>query len=203
MRAEKVSAGFPRCIGFCGGSSRANASTATGARPSPSSAISAFPRRAMSAMPRKKSLVAALQRPWMVRAAAIRARPSGVRGPVLAPPCMRQRPFRIAGLLQGQPRRVLAPQRGAALGLPLGLPLRRGPARGGAFSGCKGFSGGGLAVLAVRGLAGFAAPPVGIAAGDRSLGVRPSEQGGDDGEGREGSGGIGAQQCGGVVRQFV
>jgi hypothetical protein len=76
----------------------------------------------------------------MVRAAATRARPSGVRGPVLVPPCMRQRPFFIAGPLQGHPRRVLAPQRGAALGLPRRLPFRRGPLRGG-FSGCMGFCG--------------------------------------------------------------
>ena len=42
--------------------------------------------------------------------------PSLVFGPVLVPPWMRQRPFFIAGDPQGVlRRRVLAPQRGAAL----------------------------------------------------------------------------------------
>ena len=45
-------------------------------------------------------------------AAAIFARPSLVRGPELAPPCSRQRPFRLfAGRKQGEPWRVLAPHR--------------------------------------------------------------------------------------------
>ena len=74
----------------------------------------------------------------MVRAAAMRMRPSA-EGPVLAPPCMRQRPFFIAGLLQGQPARVFAPHRGAAFGLPRGLPLRSVPTGvTGAASGCVG-----------------------------------------------------------------
>ena len=42
--------------------------------------------------------------------------PSGVRGPVLVPPWMRQRPLAIAGDPQGDPfPRFLAPHRGAAL----------------------------------------------------------------------------------------
>ena len=42
--------------------------------------------------------------------------PSVVFGPVLVPPCIRQRPLAIAGEPQGVPfRRFLAPQRGAAL----------------------------------------------------------------------------------------
>ena len=42
--------------------------------------------------------------------------PSDVRGPVLVPPWMRQRPLAIAGDPQGVSlRRFLAPQRGAAL----------------------------------------------------------------------------------------
>ena len=36
----------------------------------------------------------------------------------VAPPCMRQRPFGMAGPLHGLPARVLAPHLGAALGLP-------------------------------------------------------------------------------------
>ena len=59
----------------------------------------------------------------MVRAARKRASPSGVCGPVLRPPCMRQRSLpRIAGARQGQPARVRAPQRGASA--RLGLPRR-------------------------------------------------------------------------------
>ena len=74
----------------------------------------------------------------VVRAAAMRMRPSA-QGPVLAPPCMRQRPFFIAGPLQGQPAWVFAPHRGAAFGLPRGLPLRSVPTGvTGAASGCVG-----------------------------------------------------------------
>src|SRR5690348_8172003 len=52
--------------------------------------------------------------------------PAAVRGPVLHPPCMRQRPFAIAAALHGAPPRVraFAPQRGAFPGSPTGLPLR-------------------------------------------------------------------------------
>lgn len=46
--------------------------------------------------------------PVLVRAAAMRARAAAVWLGV-APPCMRQRPFFMAGPLQGQPERVLAP----------------------------------------------------------------------------------------------
>jgi hypothetical protein len=53
-----------------------------------------------------------------------------VRGPVLHPPCIRHRRFAMAGERQGVPWRVRAPQRGAAFGLPRGLPLRSGPVRG-------------------------------------------------------------------------
>ena len=60
----------------------------------------------------------------------MRARPSSVVGPRHLPPCMRQRPFFMAGLLHGEPARVLAPQRGAALGSPRWLPLRSGPVPG-------------------------------------------------------------------------
>jgi hypothetical protein len=51
--------------------------------------------------------------------------PASVRGPVLAPPCSRQRVYRrvrllhIAGARQGLPDLVLAPHRGDAAGLPL------------------------------------------------------------------------------------
>jgi len=41
-----------------------------------------------------------------------RSRPSGVRGPVLFPPCILHLPFAIAGALQGVPFLVLAPHRG-------------------------------------------------------------------------------------------
>ena len=58
-----------------------------------------------------------------------RASPISVRGPVLVPPCIRQRPFCIAGPLQAVPFRVLAPQRGAVLGSPTGLPFFSHPRR--------------------------------------------------------------------------
>jgi hypothetical protein len=57
------------------------------------------------------------------------ANPSGVRGPVLAPPCMRHRPFLIAADLQGASLRVRAPQRGAFNGSPGGLPFFSHPNR--------------------------------------------------------------------------
>jgi hypothetical protein len=56
-----------------------------------------------------------------------RARPFRVRGPVLAPPCIRQRPLCMAGALHGVPLRVLAPHRGAVLGSPVGLPFLSHP----------------------------------------------------------------------------
>ena len=54
--------------------------------------------------------------------------PSGVRGPVLGPPCIRQRPLAIAGCRHDLPLRVLAPHRGAFIGSPCGLPFRRSTA---------------------------------------------------------------------------
>ena len=56
--------------------------------------------------------ISAVRIPCVVRAARIRARPSDVRGPVLSPPCSRQRQFFIAGDRHGVPARVRAPQRG-------------------------------------------------------------------------------------------
>ena len=55
--------------------------------------------------------------------------PSAVRGPVLRPPCMRQRSFPLrAGARQGQPARVRAPHRGirARVGLPRRLAVGGG-----------------------------------------------------------------------------
>jgi hypothetical protein len=52
-----------------------------------------------------------------------RANPSGVRGPVLAPPCIRQRPLRIADARHFFARRVLAPHLGAVFGSPGELPF--------------------------------------------------------------------------------
>ena len=50
--------------------------------------------------------------PCLKCAAAILARPSAVRGPVLKPPCSRQRFLpRSGGFWHAVPRRVLAPQR--------------------------------------------------------------------------------------------
>ena len=68
--------------------------------------------------------------PCVVCAAVRLAFPSGVRGPVLRPPCIRHRPFAIAGTRHAQPERARAPQRSARLspGLPSGLPPRRRPA---------------------------------------------------------------------------
>src|SRR5208282_2184533 len=69
----------------------------------------------------------------MVRAARRSAKPLGVRGPVLRPPCMRQRSLPwIAGARQGQPERVRAPQRAARarVGLPRGILAGGGAAAG-------------------------------------------------------------------------
>ena len=55
---------------------------------------------------------AADRRPCLVLAAATRALPSAVLGPVLLPPCIRQRFLSLmAGFWQGVPLRVLARQR--------------------------------------------------------------------------------------------
>jgi hypothetical protein len=102
-------------------------------------------------------------RPCVVRALARLAKPSGVRGPVLLPPCIRQRPFGIAGARQARPVvRAFAPQRGARLGLPRGLPLRSGSLRGAGLG--AGRSG------EVVGL-GVAGGWVGLASGHWSAGV--------------------------------
>jgi hypothetical protein len=53
-----------------------------------------------------------------------------VRGPVLAPPCIRHLPFAIAGAPHGVLRRVLAPHLGAKFGLPGGFPFFNQPLRG-------------------------------------------------------------------------
>jgi hypothetical protein len=81
-----------------------------------------------------RSATAAADRwPTFHRAWRQRSRPSAVRGPVDAPPCIRQRVYfpvlalRIAGALHAVPLRVLAPHRGAFDGSPLGLPCNRRP----------------------------------------------------------------------------
>jgi len=68
-------------------------------------------------------------RPCFQLARLERAKPLFVRGPVLVPPCIRQRPLGRAGPLQGAPFRVLAPHRGALLGSPAGLPFFSHPRR--------------------------------------------------------------------------
>jgi hypothetical protein len=70
---------------------------------------------------RRSALASAEYNPCFHRARLDRSSPSRVRGPVLAPPCMRHRPLRIAGALHSAPDRVLAPHRGAWLGSPGGL----------------------------------------------------------------------------------
>lgn len=50
--------------------------------------------------------------PCFIRAFRMRASPSAVFGPVLAPPCIRHLPFGIAGDWHGLPPRVRVPQRG-------------------------------------------------------------------------------------------
>lgn len=78
----------------------------------------------------------------------MRAFPSSVFGPVLGPPCMRQRPFGIAGPRQQPPERVLAPQRGALAGFPVLLPYMSRPIPG---------------RRSVRGLLAISGPPPGLA----------------------------------------
>ena len=58
-----------------------------------------------------------------MRAERSRRRPSLVLGPVLLPPWQRHRPLIMAGARHGSPARLRAPQRGAAFGLPRGLPF--------------------------------------------------------------------------------
>ena len=100
---------------------------------------------------RRRPRASAPWRPCLVRARRSRASPSSVRGPVLRPPCMRQRNRpRIAGARHGQPARVRAPHRGARprLGLPRRVfaPTGRAtasPARFGATLGTEVASGAG------------------------------------------------------------
>ena len=64
---------------------------------------------------RRAAIISADRSPCRHRARRLRSRPSIVRGPVLAPPCSRQRPFGIAAAWQGLPVRLdRAPHRGAA-----------------------------------------------------------------------------------------
>ena len=60
------------------------------------------------------AMCAADRRPCVRGAFRARSRPSGVRAPVLAPPCIRHLPFGIAGERQGKPPRVQAPHLGDA-----------------------------------------------------------------------------------------
>jgi len=87
-------------------------------------------RRQARAAPRNAA-ISAERAPCRQPARRLRARPSAVRGPVLAPPCIRQRPLRMAGPRQAPPARVCAPQRGAARKSPDGLPLLSRPRRSG------------------------------------------------------------------------
>ena len=67
-------------------------------------------------------------RPCFHCAAAMRALPSGVRGPVLKPPCSRHRVLPLSGgFWHAVPRRVLAPQlwRGRSVPKRHGMPFSR------------------------------------------------------------------------------
>jgi hypothetical protein len=70
--------------------------------------------RLLRAAAERSSTISAVRAPWIRLTWLQRARPSGVRGPVLLPPWNRQRPFFMAGWRQTCPARALAPQRGAA-----------------------------------------------------------------------------------------
>src|SRR5450432_1170637 len=72
---------------------------------------------------RRCSVALTEYRPCFHRAQRDLANPAAVRGPVLAPPCMRHLPFGMAGDWHGVALRVLAPQRGALLGSPAGFPF--------------------------------------------------------------------------------
>jgi len=76
---------------------------------------------------RRSAFAFAEYKPCFQFARRDRAKPSGVRGPVLAPPCIRQRPLRIAGARHFFPRRVLAPHLGARFGSPGGLSFFNQP----------------------------------------------------------------------------
>ena len=62
-------------------------------------------------------IAAAENAPCFQFARLLRSSPSAVRGPVLAPPCIRHRPLAIAGARQGSPVLPLAAHRGAAFAL--------------------------------------------------------------------------------------
>ncbi len=75
----------------------------------------------------REAMAAWVNRPCFHREARIRSMPSGVRGPVLGPPCILHRPFDIAGPLHAMPFLVRAPHRGALSGLPGRLPFLSRP----------------------------------------------------------------------------
>lgn len=70
--------------------------------------------RLASPRSRDTSRISALHWPCFQPARRDRSNPSGVRGPVLLPPCSLHRPLGIAGPAQGHPARVRDPHRGAA-----------------------------------------------------------------------------------------
>ncbi len=119
--------------GFSGGRNasgyRANAAIISGGMNCPSRTAAAHSSIRLTSVrfARNAFRFAAERCPCVVCAAVRAAFPSGVRGPVLRPPCIRHRPFAIAGARHAHPLRVRAPQRGARLspGLPSGLPPRR------------------------------------------------------------------------------
>ena len=88
-------------------------------------------RRSRARAAQRKALTSAEQTPCFQRARRLRANPSGVRGPVLRPPCRRQRPLGMAGWRHSPPQRVWAPQRGAARKSPGRLPFFSRPRRAG------------------------------------------------------------------------
>jgi hypothetical protein len=118
-----LSANGPTHVSSCAASSGAR-----NARRKSAASASRF-RRSMIRMRRSSAPTApAAYRPCVVFTAANRRNPASVRAPVLAPPCIRHRPFAIAGARHAHPvRRAFAPQRGARLGAPRRLPLRNGP----------------------------------------------------------------------------
>jgi hypothetical protein len=63
----------------------------------------------------RSAIASAEYSPCLQLAFRLRSSPSGVRGPVLIPPCIRQRPLSIAGALHGLPVRFeCAPHLGVA-----------------------------------------------------------------------------------------
>jgi hypothetical protein len=117
----------PHTIGKCsccrpilGGCDQSRASIA---------ASSARRSRRTCAASRLSPIAAVDLRPCFQLARRIRSMPSGVRGPVLVPPCIRQRPLRIAGPRHLPPCRVFAPQRGPEWKSPGGLPFFSHPRR--------------------------------------------------------------------------